>query len=449
MLIHRVAVWLLLGVTLATAAQAQRRLSVLPARIDSIVEAYRAAERVPAVSLYVGSTSGRTLYAKGYGNANIAANIPASESTAFFVASVSKPFASVTIHRLAEQGLVDLGASVGKYLPDLPAWRDTITVRQLLSHSSGIVDFTDVAGWGDSALATTFTDSALTKPLLFVPGTRMLYSNTNFALAQRIIERVTGQPYSDVLHGLVLEPLGLSRITFHCDALGPQVLAQGYTYGRPEPRPVPLSAPSHYPQAAAGLCATAPDVGKFISSILSGKLLTAQSVADLHLVLPRYSGELASGAGLMVAMETTGEVWSHGGATNGFNHEVAVWPADSLIVIVFTNRTDGDAERLDRAIARSLLNIPKPQLLDLPLPATAPERYVGRYDTYNGRLLVTLRDGHLLALGETCNYQGNDVFACGAEGDNTLKFIGDGPHATEMWVLVNGVRVLVAVRRTP
>jgi D-alanyl-D-alanine carboxypeptidase len=428
---------------------AQRRLAIVPARIDSIVEAYRVKQHVPAVSLYVGSTNGRTIYAKGYGNSRLNPSVAASESTAFYLASISKPFASVTIHRLAEQGLVDLRAPIGKYLPDLPAWRDTITVRHLLSHSSGIVDYTDVPGWSDSAVAAAFVDSALTKPLLFVPGTRMLYSNTNFALVQRIIERVTRQPYPEVLRRMVLEPLGLSHITFQCDVLGPRKLAQGYTFGRPDPRLVPPPAPAHYPQAAAGLCATAPDVARFFSSVLSGKLLAPQSVADLHLVLPRYTGDLASGAGLLVGVETTGEVWSHGGAGKGVNNEAAIWPTDSLMVIVLTNFTDSDAEQLDRAVVRSILNVPKPQVLDLPLTAEALERYVGRYETYNGRILVGTRESRLFAMGERCYYQGEDVFVCGPEGDQTLRFIGQAPKASEAWVLVNGVRALVGVRKTP
>ena len=441
------AITVLLSLISATAGHAQRRLSVVPARIDSIVEAYRVKERIPAVSLYISSTNGRKIYAKGYGTSRLNPSVATSESTAFYLVSISKPFASVTLHRLAEQGLVDLGAPIGKYLPDLPAWRDTITVRQLLSHGSGIVDFTDVPGWSDSAIAAAFVDSALRKPLLFAPGTRMLYSNTNFALAQRIIERVTGRPYRDVLRAMVLEPLGLSQITFQCDALGRLKLAQGYTFGRPDPRPVPLPAASHYPEAAAGLCATAPDLAKFFSSILAGKLLSPQSVADLHRVLPRYTGELASGAGLLVGKETTGEVWSHGGATRGANHEVAIWPADSLIVIVLTNLTGSDADRLDRAVAGLILNVPKPRVLDLPLTAEAAKRYVGLYETYNGRFIVTSRDNRLFALGDPCYYQGDDVFVCGSDGDNTLRFVGDAPQASEAWVFVNGVRGLVGVRK--
>jgi CubicO group peptidase (beta-lactamase class C family) len=420
---------------------------MVPARIDSIVEAHRAKEHVPGISVYIGSTNGKTMYAKGYGNSRLAPTVATSESTSFYIASVSKPFASVTIHRLAEQGLVDLGAPIGKYLPDLPAWRDRITVRQLLSHSSGIVDYTDVPGWSDSAVVAGFVDSALTRPLLFAPGTRMLYSNTNFALVQRIIERVTRQSYPDVLGRTVLGPLGLSEITFQCAALGRLKLAQGYTLGPLSvPRPAPLPAPAHYPPAASGLCATAPDLARFFSSVLSGKLLTAQSVADMHLVLPRYTGDLASGAGLFVGMETTGEVWSHGGAAKGANTEVAIWPADSLIVIVLTNLSDNDAERLSRAITRSILNVAKPKVLDLPLTVEALERYVGRYETYNGRIIVTSRGSRLFALGEPCYYQGNDDFVCGADGDRILRFTGDSREAREAWVLVNGVRALVGVR---
>jgi CubicO group peptidase (beta-lactamase class C family) len=431
-----------------TSVNAQRRIAVVPARIDSIVEANRSKEHIPGVSLYIGSTDGRRMYAKGYGNSQLSPTVATSESTSFYLASVSKPFASVTIHRLAEQGLVNLGVPIGKYLPELPAWRDSITVRQLLAHSSGIVDYTDVTGWSDSSVAAEFVDSALAKPLLFVPGTRMLYSNTNFALVQRIIERVTRQSYPEVLRRTVLGPLEVTEITFGCATLGPQRLAQGYRLGPLNaPQPASLPAPPHYPPAASGLCATASDVARFFSSVLSGKLLSAQSVSDLHLILPRYNGDRSSGAGLFVGMETTGEVWSHGGATKGANTEVAIWPADSLMVVVLTNLGDSEAERLDRAVARAILNVPEPQVLDLPLTVEALQRYVGKYETYNGQIIVTSRGNRLFVLGEACTYQGNDDFVCGADGDRILRFTGESHDAREVWVLVNGVRVLVFVRR--
>jgi hypothetical protein len=166
----------------------------------------------------------------------------------------------------------------------------------------------------------------------------------------------------------------------------------------------------------------------------------------MHLVFPPYTGDLASGAGLLVGMETTGEVWSHGGAAKGANTEVAIWPADSLIVIVLTNLSDNDAERLNRAIARSILNVAEPKVLDLPLTVEALERYVGRYETYNGRIIVTSRGSRLFALGEPCYYQGHDDFVCGMDGDRVLRFTGDSREAREASVLVNGVRALVGVR---
>ena len=148
-------------------------------------------------------------------------------------------------------------------------------------------------------------------------------------------------------------------------------------------------------------------------------------------------------------METTGGSVVARRAAKGANHEAAIWPADSLIVIVLTNRTDSDAERLDRAIARSILSVPEKQVLDLPLSVGALGRYVGPYETYDGRINVIARGSSLFALGERCHYQEMMSSWCGSDGNNTLRFIGDGPKATEVWVLVNGVRALAGVRKTP
>jgi D-alanyl-D-alanine carboxypeptidase len=325
-----------------------------------------------------------------------------------------------------------------------------VSVRQLLAHSSGILDFTDVPGWSDTATADDYIARALAAPLRFPPGTRMEYSNTNHALVQRIIETVSGERYSAVVKKLVLAPLGLDHTHFDCPASWNAELAQGYRLGRGDSiTAVPPPARGHYPDAGAGLCASSRDVARFLSSILAGRVLGKRSVDDLHTVEGGTAAESGFGAGLSVARETTGEVWMHGGAWRGGNTEVAVWPRDSLVVVVLANLGGGEAQMLNRQVARSVLGLPRSAVVDMPLQPDVSGRYAGRYNTHNGSIIVSEKDGRVYALGERCYNQGGDIFVCDPDKSRTIQFVGDTTGIREAWLIFEGVRILRGVRARP
>jgi CubicO group peptidase (beta-lactamase class C family) len=297
--------------------------------------------------------------------------------------------------------------------------------------------------------AAAFIGRALEAPLLFAPGTQMLYSNTNFALVQRLVERIAARPFGDMLDAVILRPLRLTETSRDCATNAPAHLAQGYRTGAGNvTRPVPLPLNGHYPDAVAGLCATASDVARFFSSLLAGGVLSAASVADLHTAMPQEGNGVSSGAGLFVSNEMTGVLWHHGGATPaGYNNEVAVWPQDSLLVVVLSNSLDGEAERLTRAIARSILGIATPTPLDLPITQDELGQYVGRFVNPGGRMIVSLVERRLHVMGQPCSYQGDDVFVCDPSQSRTVRFIRDRNGVREAWFLVEGTRRFVAVRQ--
>jgi D-alanyl-D-alanine carboxypeptidase len=440
-----------LGLTFTSSrGLAQRRLVVEPSRVDSIVEAHRSRHHVPSVGLFIGTTGGRRLYEKSYGAAQVSPWIPATSNTLYLLASVSKPYAAVVAHRLAELHRLDLAAPISRYLQRLPSWSDSVSVRQLLAHSSGLLDYTDVSGWNETATADDYIARTLAAPLRFPPGTRTEYSNTNYALVQRIIEVASGESYIAATNKLVLGPLGLSHTHFDCPATWNSALAQGYRWVRGDSLlAIPFPGRGH-PDAVGGLCASAADVGQFVSSILSGRLLSNASVRDLHTIERGSPDETAFGAGFAVARETTGEVWSHSGALRGGNTEVAIWPTDSLLIVVLSNLGAAEVEHLSREIARSVLDLTPPLVLDLPLQPGLSARYAGRYKTANGRFLVAEQDGHLVALGQQrCYNQGDDIFICDPDQSRTVRFVGDSSGIREAWVIIEGVRQLRGLRVQP
>jgi CubicO group peptidase (beta-lactamase class C family) len=383
----------------------------------------------------------------------VAPPIPTNTRSLFLLASVSKPYAAVTAHRLAEAGRIDLAAPIRRYLPSLPGWGDSVSVRQILAHSSGILDFTDVSGWNDTARADSYIRLALASPLRFRPGTRFEYSNTNYALLEQIIERVTGESYAATAAKLVLAPLGLSQTHFDCPSSWATDLARGYRLG-PGGNIVAVPRPGrdHYPDATAGLCASAADVARFFSSILSGRLLGPQSVEDLHTADGGDPEDTRFGAGLGVTHETTGDVWSHSGGFPGANTEVAIWPKDSLVIVVLTNSGGGEAEHLNRNIARSVFGMtPVADLpvADLSVAADVSGSYAGRYNTSDGRLFVGERDGHVFVFGQRCYNQGGDVFICDPDKSRTVRFVRDSTGVREAWLYIEGVRRLRGRRAQP
>jgi CubicO group peptidase (beta-lactamase class C family) len=418
---------------------AQQHLDVSAPRIDSIVEAHRTKYRVPAVGLYVGSISGARLYERAYGSARLSPDVRATKETRFYLASVSKPYAAAVAHHLVDEGRLDLRAPISRYLSGLPPWGDTVTTRQLLTHTSGIRDFTDVAGWSDTANAGDFIQRALALPLLFPPGARSDYSNTNYALVEEILDRITGLPYAQAASALVLRPLGLSETQFACATTARNELAQGYRLRRDTLRTVARPRPDHYPDAVAGLCSTAQDVARFFTQVLVGRLLADSSAAAMHTAPLHDEVEATFGEGLGVSRELTGEIWSHSGGGPGVSTEVAIWPADSLVVVVLTNLTQGEAELLTRSIARSFLQLPQPTVRDLPVEPDRIGSYAGEYRADPQHVVITERDSHVYEFGAPCYYQGSDIFICGPD-KRTLRFVRVGGQVREVWEMIEGVR---------
>src|SRR5690348_4236424 len=177
--------------------------------IDRYMAAELRRDRIPGVSVAV-LRGDSVVLARGYGYANLEHRVPATDSTVYQSGSVGKQFTAAAIVMLAEQGRLSLDDSITRFLPDGPAtWRG-ITIRHLLTHTSGIADYTD------STLDTRrdYTEDQLVRlaaqrPLEFAPGDRWNYSNTGYVLLGIIIHRVTGVFYGDFLKDHVFRPLGM------------------------------------------------------------------------------------------------------------------------------------------------------------------------------------------------------------------------------------------------
>src|SRR5690349_24344474 len=168
---------------------------------------------VPGVA--IGGLDGGKEQREAFGVTSIDNPLPVTSSTRFQTGSITKTFTGTAVMLLVEQGLLDLDTPVREYVPELsladPATSSGVTLRHLLSHTGGWVgDYFDDTGWGDDA-AARYVAGMAALPQLTPLGELWSYNNAGFVLAGHAIERVTGSPYEDVVHELILAPLGMTE----------------------------------------------------------------------------------------------------------------------------------------------------------------------------------------------------------------------------------------------
>ena len=206
---------ILLLATLPLGAQTVSSLDpALQARIDRIAQQVLAQTGVPSASVAI-VKSGKLVYTRAYGLARLQPPTPATPDMRYSIGSISKQFTAAAILLLQEDGKLSLDDAVGKFVPGLTQG-DKVTIRQILSHTSGYQDY-----WPEDYVMTPMLaprtaqqilDTWAKKPLDFEPGAQWQYSNTNFVIAGRIVETITGAPLMDLLTQRIFRPLGMKSV---------------------------------------------------------------------------------------------------------------------------------------------------------------------------------------------------------------------------------------------
>jgi CubicO group peptidase (beta-lactamase class C family) len=301
---------------------------------------------------------GRIATVRTYGFANLERRSPVTESSVFEIGSVSKQFTSALIMMLVEDGRVRLDEKISAYLPGAPeAWAG-ITVRHLLTHSSGIPNYLPVPGLFEETTRPGVTHEAIAKlffdrlTLEFQPGEAWAYSNSGYLLLGNIIERVTGKTYWQNLEERIFKPLGMdaSRSSQPSAAIANRAMGYEWRNGRYESRPA-----LHENAYAAGAIASIPrDLARWMIALSERRLLDAASYTQMWTPL-RVAGGAAPpfnyGFGWNIDPYHGRRVVSHSGGTPGFSSVVQLFEKDKLAVIVLTNHTDRVIDHLAIDIA--------------------------------------------------------------------------------------------------
>lgn len=358
----------------ASSASAQPALSdSLRIGINRVFATWSDAEG-PGCALGV-SREGKIVFQNGYGMANLETGAPITPATIFHVASISKQFTAAAILLLVKDGKLSLDDDVRKYLPELPDYGHRITIRHLLTHTSGLRD-----QWNLLSMARgRFEENRITeadvleivprqKALNFVPGTEYLYSNTGFTLAGTIVRRVSGTSLRAFAQERIFAPLGMTQSHFH-DDYTMLVKGRSSAYARGADRLWHVSIPNFDTYGATSLYTTVGDLLRWTANAAT------PTVGDADMIRQMWtSATLANGDTTGYGLGITSEVYrgatliGHGGADAGYRAHLATFPEHGLSIAVACNAASAVPSALMRGVADVML---RDKLAPVPEPVRA------------------------------------------------------------------------------
>ncbi len=345
--------------------------------LDAIVQQVMAQEHVVGASVIV-ARGGRILLHKGFGYADLGLEAPAKDETVYHVVGPMLPFTGIAVMQLVERGKLSLDDDISKFIPEFPLQGHHVTIRQLLNHTSGIVDYHYL---GDPIEATSRQPKALDEVMALYagkkwvndPGTKWDWSISGFQLLVTIVERVTGQSFPDYVQQNIFQPAGVKSTTY-CDDF---TLVHGLSH-------------SYRRFAGSYVAANENDMAynsdlRFCSTV--GDLLQLwQSIKNKNLVRPETFLLMSTAEGAAAHMSAQDPKAQYGfamilnheddhrrigqhGSLIGYSGSLYDFPEDQLSIAVLTNTEGQNAYAITRALARSILELPP-----LPAPAPAPEQ---------------------------------------------------------------------------
>lgn len=341
--------------------------------VDSLLDA-RFTDSAPGVSIAV-TRDGRLLYEAVRGLAELETGRPIHPETPFYLASVAKPFTAAAVAALVAQGSLALDAPVGEYVGGLPPQVGDATIRQLLTHTSGVPDYYQFLDWQAFRGLTNagVLDTLRAHPTPTSPaGTRFEYSNSNYVLLAEAVAAASREPYAVALRRLVLAPSGAtSAFAYETAVLRAPERALGYRES--EHRFVPMdymamrladgaTRPLGFATVGAGgLYATAADVARFADAVFGGRIVEAAAADTLVPGAPPpvtrgSADECPYGFGWHVCTRWGDTIVMHDGGFVGFSSAVLHARDHRLTVAVLTNRASGKAQDIALEIARRLLH---------------------------------------------------------------------------------------------
>jgi CubicO group peptidase (beta-lactamase class C family) len=384
---------------------------------------------------------GRVLVERAYGSADLEHDVPITVATPFEAGSVAKQFTAAAILLLVQDGKVKLTDDVRKYLPQLPDYGRPITIDQLLSHTSGLRDWGDLAFWqGWPRTTRAFTQDDVVdlirrqRGLNYLPGAEYAYTNSGYNLLTEVVRKASGQSLADFTAMRIFKPLGMTRTSWRTD-FRRIVKGRAIAYGR-SPDGWRQQMPFEEGYGNGGLITTVADLQTWNAALASQKL------GDFLTVEMRRRASLNDGTRITYARGLVVQTWagqeeiSHSGSTGAYRAWLGYYPRQRLSVAVLCNASDANATVLGRGVALTVLPPAPPEPPGLPL--ASPTSRAGLYvNERTGRTLLLVADpaaggglrvagaGPLWPLGGEAVRFGADELTFGKDSLTQKTFEGD------------------------
>ena len=334
-----------------TPAAPQPQTMSLSSVVDSLANSAMEQQNIPGMTVAL-ARNGTMLYAHAYGYSDLTTHSATQTNTIFEIGSITKQFTAALIMKLQEQGELHVDDSISVYLPDYK-FPSAITLRTLLTHTSGLANYTTFAqypGWAINGVSEATVLSAVSQtPLLFPPGTQWSYSNSNYFVLGAIIEKLSGQSYAANLEQYLFQPLGLVDTYFSVPPPGQSAI--GYTLSGISMVPT-LVADRSAAFAAGAISTDVSDLVAWDNALINGKVVSPASFTAMTTpVSSAIPGGGLYGFGLALrTFDNRSTIW-HNGRINGFTAETDVFLDSGFAVVVLTN---SDAANPD-AIAQEIM----------------------------------------------------------------------------------------------
>ena len=327
--------------------------------MQAVVDELKARPEFVGLSVAV-ARGGQVIVDEGVGMADLEGKVPADANTMFRIGSVTKQFTAAAIMKLHEQGRIGLDEPLSKYLPDFDSQGRVVTIRQMLTHTSGIPNYTAQKGFAEKNARLDMSERGVIGLIdgvsfEFEPGAKWSYSNTNYFLLGMIVEKLSGQPYADFMRDQFFRPLGLTHVRYDdLRAIVPG-RARGYTFD-PNGRTVTNATfvSTSWAGGAGGLLSTAGDLVRWQMALTAGRAISRASFQQMIASAVQTGPTSSYGFGLGIDRFAGRTRISHGGGINGFNSNLAWLPDAGLSVAVISNviglSSDLVAARIETAL---------------------------------------------------------------------------------------------------
>lgn len=414
-------------------------------KIDELLTAYSSQNKLNGAVLV--AQKGKVIYQKGFGYRNAEEKIPNDANSIFQIGSITKQITAAVIMQLQQEGKLSVQDKLSKYFSGF-ANGDKITIENLLTHTSGIYNYTNDTVIMKGDVTKHYTQEEMmtlfkTYPSDFEPGTKWNYSNSAYSILGYIIAKVEGRSYEKVVRERIFQPLGMANSGFDFTDLSSPNKTKGYFSLNPTPVPAPI-VDSTIAYSAGAIYTTVGDLYKWDRSIYTDKILKP---ASWKTVFTPFKNKYGYGWGIDSIYGRLST--AHGGGIHGYSSFIVRFPQDEAVVIAFDNSSSNALSTISKNVAAILFNqryeIPAAKK-EIKLDVSALKQFAGEYELTPG-FTITIWLGESGLKGQATGQGAFDLYP---EKENVfflkvveakIEFVKDASGAvTEMILYQNGER---------